>query len=225
LWDDWGNPDCVFHLAWENLVDYSSLHHLTKNLPNQINFFKRLIDSGCPKIVATGTCFEYGRRYGPLQEDMVCNPDNSYAIAKDSLRRVAFQLSEDTSTIIVWARLFYMYGNYQRKESLFGQLTQALKDKSKVFRMSQGEQLKDYIAVNDIARYLYLLSKKAHCSDIVNVASGKPVSIRKLVEDICKERNADMKLELGYYPYSVFETVASWADIAKLERIIKGNSI
>ncbi len=219
LWSYFGEPDCVFHLAWQGLPNYDSTFHLTRNLPNQIKFVEKLINSGCPKIVTTGTCFEYGKKYGPLREDMTCNPDNSYAIAKDSLRKAVFELSKDTNTTIIWVRLFYMYGEHQREDSLFGQLNQAIKNGDEVFRMSEGEQLRDYMNIKDVVKDLYLLSRNVNHSDIINVASGKPISVRKLVENICRQAGANIKLELGYYPYSKFESMAFWADTTKLNNI------
>lgn len=223
LWSYFGEPDCVFHLAWQGLPDYDAAFHLTTNLPTQIEFFEKLINGGCPKIVTTGTCFEYGKRHGPLEENMDCNPDNPYAIAKDSLRRAVFELSRGTNTTIIWGRLFYMYGKYQREDSLFGQLNQAIDNKDKVFKMSEGEQLRDYLDIEDVVKYLYFLSQNVNHSDIINVASGKPVSVRKLVENVCRERSANIELELGYYPYSKFESMAFWADITKLKRILAGD--
>ena len=223
LWSYFGEPDCVFHLAWQGLPNYDSPFHLTTNLPNQIKFFDKLISSGCPKIITTGTCFEYGMKYGPLTEDMNCNPHNSYAVAKDSLRKVVFELSKDTTTI-VWARLFYLYGKHQREDSLFGQLNQAINNKDKVFKMTEGEQLRDYMDIKDVVKYLYLVSQSVNHSDIINVASGEPISVRKLVENICRERGANIELELGYYPYSRFESMAFWADTTKLRKILAGRT-
>ncbi len=224
LWSYFGEPDCVFHLAWQGLPNYDSIFHLATNLPNQIKFFGKLINSGCPKIITTGTCFEYGKKYGSLPEDMYCNPDNSYAIAKDSLRKVVFELNKDTNTTIIWARLFYLYGKHQREDSLFGQLNQAINNKDKVFKMTEGEQLRDYMDIKDVVKVLYLLSQNVNHSDIINVASGEPISVRKLVENICRERGTNIELELGYYPYSKFESMAFWADTTKLKGILAGRT-
>ena len=220
LWRYMGKPDCVFHLAWEGLPNYGSPFHLTGNLPKQISFFEKLVNSGCPKIVVTGTCFEYGGKYGPLPEEIDCNPSNAYGIAKDSLRRIIFELSKATKATIIWARLFYLYGKYQRADSLLGQLSQAINNKEEVFRMTAGEQLRDYLDVKDVVRNLYLLSLKVKQSEVINVASGKPISVRRLVENICAEAKAKIKLELGYYPYSKFEPMAFWADTTKLNNIL-----
>ena len=38
LWTYLGRPDVAFHLAWEGLPNYASLHHLEKNAPRQYQF-------------------------------------------------------------------------------------------------------------------------------------------------------------------------------------------
>ena len=100
----------------------------------------------------------------------------------------------------------------------------AINNKDKVFRMTQGEQLRDYMDIKDVVKVLYLLSQNVKHPDIINVASGEPISVRKLVENICRQRGANMKLELGYYPYSKFESMAFWADTTKLKKILAGRT-
>ena len=46
-----------------------------------------LVNFGCKNIVVTGTCYEYGNINGCLEENLKVDPNNLYAIAKDSLRR------------------------------------------------------------------------------------------------------------------------------------------
>jgi len=214
--------DCVFNLAWEGLPNYGSPLHLTKNLVNQIRLMQKLIEDKYPKIVVTGTCMEYGMKYGQLNENMSCEPINTYAIAKDSLRRVSFGLCKDTQSTVIWARLFYMYGRFQKATSLIGQLDKAISSRDATFRMSGGEQLRDYMDILDVVKCLYQLSQNVNHSDVVNVASGQPISVRGLVERVCRERGVEMDLELGYYPYSDYEPMAFWADTAKLNRFMTG---
>jgi len=222
LWTHMGRPECVFHMAWEGLPNYDSPYHLTRNLHAQMNFLAKLIGSGCPKVVIPGTCFEYGEQYGPLQEEAVCNPVSSYGIAKDSLRRAIFDLKKSSQAVVIWARLFYLYGKYQRPDSLLGQLNLAISRGERVFRMSGGEQLRDYSDVMDVVKNLCLVSQKVNQSEVINIGSGKPISVRRLVEDTCSRAGADIKLELGYYPYLKHEPLAFWADVSKLNRIISG---
>jgi len=48
--------------------------------------------------------------------------------------------------------------------------------------MSGGEQLRDYLSVEEAARYLVSLALNKGDNGIVNICSGKPISIRRMVE-------------------------------------------
>ncbi len=55
---------------------------------------------------------------------------------------------------------------------------------------------------------------------IVNVCKGSPVSIRNLVENVVKENNSNIELELGYYPYRKSESMSLWGGDAYLNELI-----
>ena len=56
---------------------------------------------------------------------------------------------------------------------------------------------------------------------IINCCNGKPISIRKLIEDHIKKRGKSIKLNLGYYSYPDYEPMAFWGDNTKLKKILK----
>ena len=85
-------PDLVIHLAWEGLPNYNDLIHIEKNLFSQYHFLNNLISNGLKKLVVTGTCMEYGMQNGCMYENSNTNPQNSYAIAKDTLRKYAMRI-------------------------------------------------------------------------------------------------------------------------------------
>ena len=105
-----GQPDVLIHLAWGGLPNYRSLHHLENELPNQYRFLANLVKDGLPAVVVTGTCFEYGMRYGPLNETLESRPNNPYGYSKDALRRQLEFLRSVHPFALTWARLFYLYG-------------------------------------------------------------------------------------------------------------------
>ena len=49
-------------------------------------------------------------------------------------------------------------------------------------------------------------------SNTFNCTSGKPISIRSLVENHLKFRNKTIKLNLGHYPYPDYEPFAFWGE-------------
>ena len=219
-----GSPDVVIHLAWAGLPNYTSLHHFESELPAQYRFLSGLVQAGLKRLVVTGTCFEYGMQAGALDEGMHAVPTNPYGFAKDALRRQLRYLKEAQPFELVWARLFYMYGEGQAANSLIPQLQAAVARGDASFNMSGGEQLRDYLPVSEVARILVELAVSDRDAGVVNVSSGKPVSVRSFVESWLAERRAIIALNLGHYPYPEYEPMAFWGDRTKLQSVLSSAS-
>lgn len=215
-----GRPDVLIHLAWSGLPNYKSLHHFEQELPAQYRFLKGLVESGLQNIVVAGTCFEYGMQSGTLSEDVAPHPINPYGFAKDALRCQLEYLKSAHPFLLTWARLFYLYGEGQAESSLLPQLRQAVERGDPVFNMSGGEQLRDYLPVTEVARALVSLALAKKDTGAINICSGTPISVRKLVEDLIKENGWSITLNLGHYPYPDYEPMAFWGDSGKLSTFI-----
>ena len=213
-------PDLLIHLAWEGLPNYKDLFHLEKNLFSNYRFLKNMVENGLKSLVVTGTCFEYGMQSGALNETMITMPDNPYGLAKDTLRKFLEQLQKKIDFEFKWVRLFYMYGKGQSANSILSQLDRALEKGEASFNMSGGEQLRDYLPVEKVAEYIVKIAMQNKVTEIINCCSGKPISIRKLAENYLKEKQKNIHLNLGYYPYADYEPMAFWGDSAKLNKIL-----
>jgi len=214
-------PDVLIHLAWDGLPQYKSNRHFEIELLKQYNFLKNLIQNGLSSLIVTGTCFEYGMQYGELREDFPTLPNNPYGYAKDALRRQLEFLQSELKFSLTWTRLFYTYGEGQHQGSLYPQLKEAVLRGDPTFNMSGGEQLRDYLPVEEIARLIVLIACKKANFGIVNICSGTPVSIRYLVERWLRENQWKISLNLGHYPYSDYEPMAFWGSREKLNGILK----
>jgi nucleoside-diphosphate-sugar epimerase len=220
LYEIMGSPDILIHLAWDGLPNYTSHHHFETELPGQFQFLKQLIKSGLQNLVVAGTCFEYGMQSGSLSEDLPCQPLNPYGFAKSALRCQLEFLQRVHYFKMTWARLFYMYGDGQAKSSLFSSLKQAAENGDKIFNMSGGEQLRDYLAVTNVAKYIVSLALKEQNNGIINICSGRPISVRKLVEQWILENNWSIDLNLGHYLYPDYEPLAFWGNCKKLNQCL-----
>ncbi|MEP1425815.1 MAG: NAD(P)-dependent oxidoreductase [Tateyamaria sp.] len=214
-----GDPDALIHLAWGGLPNYRSNHHFEIELPAQHQFLSGLIKGGLKNLVCAGTCFEYGMQYGPLSEDMPTRPENSYGFAKDTLRQQLEYLRMQTPYNLAWARLFFLYGAGQAANSLFPQLHRAVTEGRDVFDMSGGEQLRDYLPVETVAQNIVDLAISNPDCGPINICSGEPISIRRLVETWCLENGWSIDLNLGYYPYPDYEPMAFWGSSNKMEQV------
>ena len=214
------NPDLLIHLAWEGLPNFKELYHFERNLFNDYHFLKNIISNGLQRLSVTGTCFEYGNQSGRLSEDMETNPIIAYALAKDTLRKFIQELTKIYDFKFHWIRLFFMYGKGQSPTSIISQLDKALDNNEESFNMSGGEQVRDYLPVEKIAEYIIKISLQDKITGLINCCSGKPITIKKLVEEHVKKRNKIIKLNLGYYPYPDYVPMQFWGDTTKLESVL-----
>ena len=220
LFQLFGEPDAVIHLAWQGLPNYKSTFHLDQNLFPHFLFLKNLVVNGLKNLTVTGTCFEYGMQSGPLSEEMPTVPANPYALAKDSLRRFLEALKAEHDFSLKWTRLFYMYGKGQSANSLIPLLDQAIDRGDAVFNMSGGEQLRDYLPVEIVAPHISCIATQMVHEGVINCCSGTPISVRRLVEEHIQKRGSAIQLNLGYYPYPDYEPMAFWGDNGRLNELL-----
>jgi nucleoside-diphosphate-sugar epimerase len=219
-YDRLGRPDALLHLAWGGLPNYASPHHLDRELPMHRTFLAGLLTAGLGALTVTGTCFEYGMQTGALSEDLPTVPVTTYGKAKDQLRVQLEGIRRSRPFALTWARLFYLYGEGQAAGSLLPQLEAAIARGDPEFNMSGGEQLRDYLSVEAAAAYLVELALNGRDNGVVNVCSGQPVPVRRLVEDVVARHGSSIKLNLGYFPYPEYEPMAFWGDRSKLDRCL-----
>jgi dTDP-6-deoxy-L-talose 4-dehydrogenase (NAD+) len=221
----WSNLDISQHdkiifLSWRNLPNYNSAFHVSTNVIDSLRFFEYLLAKRISKLVVSGTCYEYGLQNGMLSEQDPANPVNCYAVAKDSLRRMTQSLCESNNVDLAWLRLFFPYGVGQSPRSLLPSLDLAIDSNMEYFDTSQGDQIRDFIPVEDVASAVLKIADSDLAQGIINVGSGNPVSIRDFLEQHIKRRDSGIRLRLGVYPRRLDEPLAFWADTHKLRRIV-----
>ncbi|OFW83655.1 MAG: hypothetical protein A2018_04345 [Alphaproteobacteria bacterium GWF2_58_20] len=212
--------DALIHLAWEGVGKYSDPANLTRNLEPQFLFLKGLVDTGLTNITVAGSCLEYGLLEGAVREDMCVQPVTYYGLAKHTLRCMLDMLANQDMKL-KWLRCFYVYGKGQRPQAILPQLLSAIERGDKVFNMSKGEQVRDFIHVDTLA-FNTILAAEAHENlGILNMGSGHGTRVIDLVRHVIEEKGASIELNPGYYPYPSYEPFAFQADTTKLKNSIK----
>ena len=204
------NPNAsLIHLAWQGLPNYSSQLHIKENLPINYKFIKSLVKFGVKKVLVTGTCFEYGKQSGAVMSSALCKPNNNYGSAKNELHKKLRLLQKKIPYILQWSRIFYTYGQGQNPNSLLPQLDLAISENKEFFKMSQGDQLLDFLSIEEVVSQIFEVFDDG-LDGTFNICSGKPISVINLVKNHLKKRGAKTKLKLGYYPYKDYESRDFW---------------
>lgn len=209
-------PSAIVHLAWPGLPNYRDFFHISKNLPADLAFLEAAVKSGVPHLIVAGTCLEYGMQYGPLTEEMETSPATPYGFSKDSLRKALQLLQKENPFTFQWMRLFYLYGEGQNRNSLLAQLDRAMDEGQAVFNMSAGDQLRDYLPVQEVAENFVFALENPQIEGVINCCSGIPISVLDLVKQRCHTKASNIELNKGYYPYPDYEPLAFWGVPSKL---------
>ena len=92
--------------------------------------------------------------------------------------------------------------------------------KNKEFKVSKGDQIRDYLYIKDFNRALIssLDNEKAY-GEVINIASGKPISIKRVVTHV-KEIIGKGRPILGGIEYRDGESMELYANIDKAKKIL-----
>jgi len=144
-------------------------------------------------FVQMGSSAEYGNVKSPQKEDAKCNPKSVYGQAKllSSIYLIdLFKKQKFPSTIL---RLYNTYGPGQDLNRLIPIVISGC-TKNKKFPCSKGNQLRDFLHIDDVVdAILKSLTNKNARGQIINIGSGEPRIIKKIIEYI-------KKISKGGYP-------------------------
>ena len=123
---------------------------------------------------------------------------------------------------LTWMRIFYIYGSNQRNKSIFSQLKNFNTIQSgKFFALTEGKQLRDYMHVTTLAKKIIDLSFLNKNFGIINVCSGKPISVKNLVLKWKNKFRWKIKLKFGSKSLKKYEPNSFWGSTHKLKTILK----
>jgi nucleoside-diphosphate-sugar epimerase len=184
-----------------------------------LNLVRCLDWSKIKGFVQTGSSDEYGNLKAPQSENQRERPISSYSLGKVAANQFLQMLNREEGFPIVLLRLFLVYGPGQDEKRFIPQIIRGcLKGES--FPVSLGEQLRDFCYIEDVVQGILSAMK---CSDaygeIINIASGDPVKIRKVIE-IIQNRIGKGSPQFGKIKYRKGENMALYADISKAEKIL-----
>jgi len=219
------NPDLIYHLAWSNLPNYEDPVHIEKNLPEQISFLRMVAESGLKKIIVAGSCLEYGLKEGLLNEEDPLQPTTFYGLAKISVLSILKFFKHEFNLDFLWFRIFYVYGDNQNQRSLYPSLIRAIQNGESVFKMSHGNQMRDFIHINDVIKYFLYPLSNINMSGVFNISSGRSIKVKDFVNNIINSYGSDIKIEFDHYDVPSYEPMNFWGDNMKIKELEKLNNL
>lgn len=203
-------PTHLIHLAWyaeHGKFWESELNTLWNTATNRL--VKSFIKSGGKHVFISGTCAEYDWRYGYCKEDITpTKPNSLYGIAKNTTRMTVELICQKYDVSFGWGRIFNPYGFGEAPQRLIPSLFRAFKDEIPPFGVN-ANCYRDFLHIEDVARAILACTKTKLLGE-VNISSGQPFLIKKLVERIAvifnKNPNKILDIEplrIEPYPFLV----------------------
>ncbi len=169
--------------------------------------------------VHMGSSDEYGSLEAPQKESKREMPISPYSTGKTASTHLVQMLSRTEGLPGVVLRLFLVYGPGQGSRRFLPQIISGCLE-NQVFETSKGMQVRDFCYISDIveAVLLAMVSSRAH-GRVINVASGRPVTIREVIEKVISMIGSG-KADFGKVPYRTGENMALYADIGLAEDLL-----
>lgn len=214
-------PDVAFHLAWKGVTagNRDSDGQITENLIATIRMFEQIRDSGCPVFVGVGSQAEFGPYDVALTEDLPVRPVTAYGVSKLSAGMVTAELAAHAGMRHAWVRLLASYGPRDDTRRLIPVVAVQLL-RGETPRLSPGEQLRDYLYVEDAARALLGIALADGASGVFVLGSGHAVSVREICERLRDLIDPGSVLAFGAHPYRPDQAMRVEADIGRIKSVI-----
>ena len=213
-------PNRVIHLAWKDGFNHNAPSHI-EYLPKHFAFLKALIDAGVKNVAVMGSMHEIGFYEGEVKEDTPCNPLSLYCISKNALRQSLIVLNKNNDFNLYWLRGYYIFGNDEKNHSIFTKLLEKEAQGEKLFPFTTGENQYDFISIENLALEIALASVQNEVKGIINVCSGKPISLKEMVESFIKKNNLKIRLNYGVFPSRPYDSKIIYGNPDKIKQIVK----
>jgi len=179
----------VFNLS--KIKDYEKFYKLSLfNLLKILDFFKK---KKINKIIYTSSSSVYGF-LGNINN--LGNNRDLYSSTKLACENLIKNYSQQKKSDYIIARVFNMYGGHD-KFSVIAKLLKSIRKKKEFTIFNNGENIRDFINVHDVAAiYSKLINYKF--SGTIDVGTGYGTKIKNLVESINKP-----KIKL-YYNHNIY---------------------
>jgi nucleoside-diphosphate-sugar epimerase len=211
----------LLHLAW--YTEHGRFWSAPENLDwvgASLSLLRAFSEADGRRAVMAGTCAEYDwgtemercRELGP--EMTPERPATLYGAAKHATRIAGEAYARQEGVSFAWGRVFLLYGPGEDERRLVPQIARALLE-GREADTSDGTQIRDVMHVDDVAGGFAALLDSA-VEGPVNVASGEPVAIARVIELVGEEAGHPELLRIGALPRREGEPERLVADSGRL---------
>ncbi len=186
------------------------------NARGTLNVLLAAREAGVDHVVlaSTGGAM-FGDTAGPIHEDMLPRPSSPYGASKLAMEAYAHAFAGSYGLQSAVLRFANVYGPYStRKGSIVALLFRQILAREPITIYGDGSQARDFVFVDDLCDGI-VQAMDAKASGIFHLGSGKPTSLKQLLEAVGRIVGPDWPLDIRYAPWRMGEVRRSHTSIAK----------
>lgn len=203
--EDFLNCDVLVHLAAHSAnVPYDLIENCMQyNVIDPLVMFRVASNADVNRFIVAGSCFEYGRsgeRYEDIPVDAPLEPTSSYPASKAAASVAFHAFACESNVRLLILRIFQVYGEGEDQSRFWPSLRRAALS-GEDFSMTSGEQVRDFINVDHVARVFVDALGRNNLVDgqpiVENLGTGKPKTLAEFAQTEWDSFGGKGKLILG----------------------------
>ncbi|RDL44043.1 NAD(P)-dependent oxidoreductase [Marinomonas piezotolerans] len=200
----------LYSKGGDNVVKAHLLSTLLQFQYIQLNVLKRYL--------YIGSADEYPHQNTVLSEVTREEPVSPYSFSKTTVVHFLQMLSRSEQIPTTVVRVFLTYGPGQNEQRFIPQIISAA-NANRTIETTIGEQKRDFCFIDDLVEGIVLaLHNPSAIGEVINLASGKEVMIRDVVQKIVDRLGGS--INFGARPYRPSEAMYQVADTRKAYSLI-----
>jgi nucleoside-diphosphate-sugar epimerase len=210
-------PDYLLHLAWYAVPGkFWEARENVDWVRASLELLSAFSDQRGTRIVTAGSCAEYGSSAGECVEGTTpLLPTTLYGQSKQELETSVHACTRQSGLSSAWGRIFFLYGPHEHPDRPVAYVVRSLL-KGEPAACSEGTQILDFLHVEDAASALVALLENK-IQGPVNIASGRPVELRDLLQEIGLQLGRPELIRLGAREAGS-EVSRIWANVDRLTK-------
>ena len=190
--------EVFYHIAWDGTGASRdrSIQGQANNVVYTLKALHAAKDLGCRMFIGAGSQAEYGKsmldKIGP---DALTSPISAYGVAKYAAGRLGRMEADRLGLDFVWARVFSVYGKYDKETSMIS---------SSLRRFLRHEPA------------FVMIGQRVHGSRVYCIGSGQSRPLRDYIVEMRDAVDPTLEISFGKIPYTDAGPISICADISAL---------
>jgi len=203
--ESWRNPD---HWFMTNVVSTVRFHDRLR----ECAFLKRYVHVTTPEV--------YGSTGGLIKEDAQFNPSTPYAVSRAAADMSLRTFHQAYNFPVVFTRAANVYGPGQQLYRIVPRTILFILTGRKLQLHGGGYSRRSFIHANDVSTATLSIAREGRSGDTYHISTDEVVSIRELVERICRKLDVDFHAHVEVVGERLGKDAAYTLDSGKLRQTL-----